>query len=159
MSEQLPSFGVGVRGYDRRQVDDYVRDLLARFEQTQARATVAEGELARVGARLDEPTLPLDPAQAEAVARASGADRLAAFGEQVAGILREAYKAAEEIQAGALRTAEQAREGALDAARAELAGLREQVRELIARRDGAWQQLEQLRTALGLDHARPEPVA
>ncbi len=159
MTEQPPSFGVGVRGYDRRQVDDYVSSLLAQFEQARARAAVAEGELARVGARLDEPTLPLDPAQAEAVARASGADRLAVFGEQVAGILREAHKAAEEIQTGALRNAEQARERALDAARAELAGLREQVRELVARRDGALQQLEQLRTALGLDQAQPEPVA
>lgn len=90
--EELPEFALAMRGYDRQQVDDYVRTLRQYLEEMSTRTTNAEqaaGEQAR----------------AAADSHGAGRDPYSSLGDRVTGILREAENAASQMRQDAERDA------------------------------------------------------
>lgn len=140
--DQQPEFALAMRGYDRDQVDEYVARLAAWLTEWRQRAAGAEA--AASSARAEATELRRQVSQLKE--RSSTPESIEALGERVAGILKAAFTAAEEMRAeaaeetAALRAEASAEVDQLRSeARAEVEELRRQSEEL---RAGARAQVE-----------------
>jgi len=146
--DDRPEFATAVRGYDRQQVDDYVRALRDYVDEAHGRAKQAEQRLAEhlsrsaeTNSRVETAPMAVGPTGATSggldTAAVPARDAFAALGDYVAGVLRAAEEAAQ------ARTAQAEREAVV---------LRTEVAALLARRSQTLHEMDRLRTALaGVD--------
>ncbi|MEU5695949.1 hypothetical protein [Actinosynnema sp. NPDC020468] len=106
--DDVPKFGVVVRGYDRRQVDEYVHALAERARRDAAALEAAERDLARLRAR--EPVAA--PALATTAPEPVVVTAPSHFGERVAEIVAYAEQQAEAVVREAKDQAEKLRQDA-----------------------------------------------
>lgn len=151
----LPEFATVMRGYDRGQVDDYVRRLLEFLADAEQRADRA---VASVTAR-DEQVQRLRDELAEARAERAGS-AYEGLGERIESMLRLAAEEAEALRSGGRADAE----AAVAHAEEEAARINEQAERdlaaVAARRDGVVGELRRVQevlATLGLRSA-PEPA-
>jgi DivIVA domain-containing protein len=152
LDAKRPEFTVGLRGYDRAQVDQYLEHLQERVEEAEERAHDAEHEYifdqhAAIGPRIAEMF-----ALAEAEARELR-DRVATEATQ---LVSEARTAAEAITDAAERSAREAKERTrrehaemVEELEAERDRIRDEVTELELRQAEAIADLNRLRDVLG----------
>ena len=141
--EQTPSFAIVLRGYDRDQVDEYlyrheswVKDWRQRATEAEATASAAQkrvAELSRQVAHLEQRSFTSTPESFEAL------------GDQVGGILKAAFNAAETMRSDAEAEARQGREKAQRDIRELTETAQREVKEL---RDKAKRDIEARRAAV-----------
>lgn len=130
----IPAFAYSLRGYDRSQVDLYVRRLTRLLEDERSRGRDAEDRVGELRRRLEESQLRADRVEEAGEAGGQeGADALLAEArEQAAELLRAADKKAEQSEEHArmaLRRAESRLERAAAEARAVAEDVRAQAQE------------------------------
>jgi cell division septum initiation protein DivIVA len=147
-----PEFAIGIRGYDRAQVDEYIAYLEDRLADAERRASDAQTEFvfdqhAAVGPRI---------AEIFALAEAEARELRDSISSQTTGLVDEARREAREIVVEARRAAEEIRErGERDhvVMFAELEQERERIRDEVAVLERckaeAIGELNQLRELLG----------
>jgi len=148
--EQTPSFAIVLRGYDRDQVDEYLFRHESWVKDWRQRATAAEAAAASAQKRVAE--LSRQVSHLEKRNFTSTPESFEALGDQVGGILKAAFDAAETMRTEAEAEARQGREKAqseikemTDTAQREVRELREKAqRDVEARRAAVDQEIRRL---------------
>ena len=155
MSEDdRPEFAPAVRGYDRQQVDDYVRALRDYVDEAHGRAKQAEQRLAEHLRRSAETA-----SRADMAPMAVGQIGATSSGLDAAEVpTRDAFAAVGDYVAGVLRAAEEAAQARTAQAEREAVVLRTEVAVLLARRSQAFHEMDRLRTALAGVGVTTRPV-
>jgi len=145
MSEDdRPEFATAVRGYDRQQVDDYVRALRDYVDEAHGRAKQAEQRLAEHVRRSAE-----TDSRADVAPMAVGPTGVTSGGLDTAKVpTRDAFAALGDYVAGVLRAAEEAAQARTAQAEQDAVVLRTEVAALLARRSQTLHEMDRLRTAL-----------
>jgi len=164
LNPDLPQFALGMRGYDRDQVDEYVARLNDWAQDWKDRATAAEASARAAAQQVTEMRERL--ARLEPASFSSTPPSIQALGDRVGAILQSAFDAAAEVRAEAdakLDTArgeaeaivgEASQESArlLETARTEAeritSGAHSELRSLVERRDSVVTHLSELHRQL-----------
>ena len=148
--DQTPSFAIALRGYDRDQVDEYLYRHESWVKDWRQRATAAEEASAAAQERVAE--LSRQVAHLEKRTFTSTPESFEALGDQVGGILKAAFDAAEtmrseaEAETGKMRrTAQSEIKDMTDAAQREVTAMREKAkREIEGKRAALDQEIRRL---------------
>lgn len=141
--EQTPAFAIVLRGYDRDQVDEYLYRHESWVKDWRQRASAAEAASNSAQQRVAE--LSRQVAHLEKRSFTSTPDSFEALGDQVGGILKAAFDAAETMRAEAEAEAGQWREKAEDEIKTMTETAQREVREM---RERAKREIESKRAAL-----------
>ena len=141
--DQTPAFAIVLRGYDRDQVDEYLYRHEAWVKDWRQRAGSAESTTAAAQKRVAE--LSRQVAHLEKRSFTSTPESFEALGDQVGGILKAAFDAAETMRAEAEADTRQQREKAQSEIKEMTDTAQREVREL---RDKAKREIESRRAAL-----------
>lgn len=100
-----PDFAVAVRGYDRAQVDDYLRRVREWLDEAEARSAATEDSNASLSHKVAE--LEAMVATLEERIGLPAGESMSAFGERLGSVMQSAIDAAEGLRAEAEREARQ----------------------------------------------------